>query len=119
MNDMIVRMTPEGPAGRLEPVQFVDLAQVTDGAPEERAGLYLERPDGVVAGVWVCGRYREQIASYPCDEMCTVIEGAVTLTPAGGTPSTFSTGDSFLIRKGFRGTWETNGPFKKFFLLAT
>ena len=115
---MSVRMTPGGPLGQLSEIQYVDAAQVLEGAPEEKGALYFERSDGAAAGVWSCGKYRERIDSYPCDEMCTVIEGTVTITPAGGVPSTYSKGDTFLIRKGFKGTWETNGPFKKYFFLA-
>ena len=46
--------------------------------------------------------------SYPFayDEFVTVLEGKVILTSLSGEKQTYSVGDSFLVPKGWQGTWD-------------
>ena len=43
---------------------------------------------------------------FPFDEFVTVLEGQVTLTHINGQAQTYKKGDSFLVPKGFLGTWD-------------
>lgn len=45
-------------------------------------------------------------APFPYDEYVVVLEGEVILTSQGGSPKTFGVGDSFLVPKGWMGTWD-------------
>lgn len=45
-------------------------------------------------------------APFPYDEYVFVVEGEVILTSKGGSPKTFGVGDSFLVPKGWMGTWD-------------
>lgn len=110
-------MLPDGPDGELEAVSFVDRANVESGDPDERAAMFFSK-NGKTAGVWECGAYRERIENRGVEEMCTVIFGEVTLTTDDGTAETYGPGDSFLLRKGFTGWWETKDRFRKFFFSA-
>ncbi len=47
------------------------------------------------------------------DEFVTVLSGKAILTPAGGVPQEFITGDSFVIPKGFHGTWQMFGNYRE------
>ena len=54
---------------------------------------------------------------YTMDEMCVLLEGYVRLTDAAGTVEEFHAGDTFVIPKGFTGTWETVAAVRKFFAI--
>lgn len=77
------------------------------------------RPDkGALAGIWEAGPHLERI-DCDYDEMCHILEGRVRLTDAGGTARAFGPGDSFVVARGFTGTWENLTPVRKvFFILA-
>ncbi len=113
-----VTMTPEGPNGQLEPTTFVNPDTVLTGSSDEKDAMFFERDDGVAAGMWQCGNFDERIDHYPFDEMCTVIKGEVTISSSDGDANTYSAGDSFIMRKGFKGTWSTKGPFAKYFFIT-
>ena len=66
------------------------------------------------SGFWAAKPGKSEI-SYTMDELCVLIEGEVRLTDASGRVETYKAGDTFLIPKGFKGTWETVTPVRKFF----
>lgn len=43
------------------------------------------------------------------EEFVYVANGTATLTPTGGEPQTFYTGDFFVVPEGFTGTWTSTG----------
>lgn len=43
------------------------------------------------------------------EEFVYVANGTATLTPTGGEPTTFYTGDFFVVPEGFTGTWTSTG----------
>lgn len=108
------KMLPDGPKGKLQPVRLVDPANVVSGDPDETAAMVFSK-DGVTAGVWQCGTYRERIENRPYEEICHVLEGEVTLSTDDGASETYRAGDTFLFRRGFTGYWDAKGPFRKYF----
>jgi hypothetical protein len=46
-----------------------------------------------------------------------VLEGSVTITDAEGVSETFSAGDTFIMPKGFRGTWENTETMRKYYMI--
>ena len=54
---------------------------------------------------------------YPYDETVIVIEGDVTLTPRGGTATTYRAGDIFLLRRGYAGTWAMTEFYKELIIV--
>ncbi len=77
--------------------------------------LWYAAPDGAFrTGFWAAQPGRAEI-SYTKDELCMLLEGEVRLTAADGTVATYRAGDSFVIPNGFKGTWETVSPVRKFF----
>lgn len=54
---------------------------------------------------------------YPFDEFVHVLNGTSVLTAAGGEPQEFSTGDFFIVPKGFNGTWEMRGNFRELIIM--
>lgn len=101
----------------LEPSDYVNPGNLTSGAAEEQAQVFLASEDErFSAGVWACSPCCEVINSYPGDEFCTVLEGSVTIT-VGNEEHTYSTGDSFVVKKGTSLIWHMTEPFKKYFVM--
>ena len=50
-----------------------------------------------------------EIASFPIEEFCYILNGTATLIERNGAAHTFHTGDFFVIPKGFSGTFITQG----------
>ncbi len=67
----------------------------------------------VGVGIWQSGAVKMRLNgnTQVLDEFFTVLEGSVSVTPQGGKDKTFTVGDSFVIPKGFVGTWETSGTY--------
>jgi hypothetical protein len=55
----------------------------------------------------------------PYDEFVWVLDGEVTLTHVGGQTATYVAGDTFLMPKGFKGTWEMRGNFRELVVIET
>ena len=82
----------------------------TTWSVEERGPLF--------AGLWhsKVGTWR---CSYEEWEYVHILEGISILTNEAGVAVTLRSGDSFVIRPGFRGTWEVVAPtLKDYVILA-
>lgn len=69
--------------------------------------------DGLRVGVWEGEPGTLQLTDYPFDEFCLIVTGELVVTSAGGKPLVFQAGDSFVIPKGFTGTWEMKTRVRK------
>ena len=58
------------------------------------------------------------IFTYPVNEMMTVLEGSVTVTPEGEESMIFVPGDTFFIPKGTPCVWEITETLKKYYMIA-
>ena len=52
---------------------------------------------------------------YPYDEICVMISGRIALADMQGGRKEYGPGQVFFVPKGFRGSWITLEPSKKFF----
>lgn len=52
-------------------------------------------------------------------EFCHILSGRVRITEDGGAPREFGPGDSFVMKPGFRGQWQTLETVCKIFVIAT
>jgi hypothetical protein len=90
---------------------------VISGRPETSLqNYYTDKSGSFFSGVWesTAGKWR---VSYSEDEFCAILQGKVTLTADGGKTETFVAGDAFVIPAGFKGTWETIEPVRKFYAI--
>jgi uncharacterized cupin superfamily protein len=71
-----------------------------------------------VVGLWASEPGVLQTDSYPHDEYCLVLEGTLVVTNRSGTKDEFKPGDSFVIPKGWAGTWDMKTKFKKQYVAA-
>jgi uncharacterized cupin superfamily protein len=56
---------------------------------------------------------------FPYDEYVFVLEGEVTLTHIDGSKQTHREGDSFLVPKGWRGTWDMPVKYREMIVVET
>ena len=64
-----------------------------------------EAEGGLYAGIWEAtpGKWRVEYDEW---EFCHILSGVSVVTEDGGAAHTVRAGDSFVLRPGFRGTWE-------------
>ena len=63
--------------------------------------------------LWESGPGVLQTDAYPHDEYCLVLEGHLIITNRSGSRAEFNPGDTFVIPKGWAGTWNMTTRFKK------
>lgn len=114
-----MKLDPNGAPGTgMEPTAYVDPATVIEGKASEKGHTFFASKDGkFLVGVWECSACKERIDSYPFNEFCQVLKGAVTVTDASGRSETYRTGDSFFMAKGFKGIWHMTETFRKYFVI--
>ena len=96
-----------------------DRAAQGDAGARVTTKLWYSDPDGAFrTGFWAAQPGTSPI-HYTKDELCTLLEGTVRLTSEDGIVATYTAGDTFLIPKGFKGTWETVAAVRKFFAVYT
>lgn len=115
-----VELIPTDPAARaaMTPSTYVTAETLREGEPAEHHAVHLSAEDGkFTIGSWRAEPYAEFIESYPGDEFTHVIEGTVVLTGGDGVAHTFSAGDSYTLRRGWRGEFRVTEPLLKQFAI--
>jgi uncharacterized cupin superfamily protein len=101
-------------AGDVAPV---DRTKVEVGAPIATvANHYSDTGGRFHCGIWSStpGRWR---VTYSEHEFCHLLAGRVRLVAADGTARDFGPGDAWVIPSGWRGTWETLEPARKYYAI--
>jgi uncharacterized cupin superfamily protein len=78
--------------------------RLISGNPKFRTWNVEER-DGLYAGVWEAtpGKWRIEYDEW---EFCHILSGVSVIAEEGGETRTVKVGDSFVLRPGFKGSWE-------------
>ena len=79
--------------------------RIISGEPVFKTWNLEEQPGGLYAGVWQSTPGKWHIA-YDEWEYCRILSGVSIITAEGGEARRVSAGDSFVIRPGFKGSWE-------------
>lgn len=76
----------------------------------------LEDRDGLYCGIWEStpGKWR---ISYDEWEYCRILCGRSVITDENGAEHKVGPGDSFILRPGFRGTWEVIETTRKDYVI--
>jgi uncharacterized cupin superfamily protein len=102
----------------MTPSNYVTSETLREGDPAEHHAVHLSAEDSkFTVGSWRAEPYAEFIESYPGDEFTHVIEGTVVLTGADGVANTFTAGDSYTLRRGWRGEFRVTAPPLKQFAI--
>ncbi|WP_439816569.1 cupin domain-containing protein [Zavarzinia sp. CC-PAN008] len=97
-------------------IRFDANARPEAGNPTTTRTWYDDPTGAFSAGFWSSEPGRSSVA-YTEDEFCMILEGEVRLSDASGHTETYKAGDGFIIPAGFKGTWETVQPVRKFFVI--
>src|ERR1700754_4295247 len=79
--------------------------RVISGDPKFRTWNAEEADGGLYAGIWEAtpGKWRIEYDEW---EFCHILAGLSVIAEDGGEARTVKPGDSFVLRPGFKGTWE-------------
>ena len=109
-------------ASEFSQISLVDSSTPTE-ALIEKPGTYIGEKftfedshsgDVVVrVGVWEAGVGEFTLKDFPFTEYVLMISGRVVVTNEGGVSRTFSSGDTFVIPKGWSGEWNVQERMKK------
>ncbi len=102
----------------VEPESYLlDSTKLIAGNPEQRIWNYYTDPTGrFSAGVWQSEIGKWSI-HYTEEEYCQLLEGVSIVTDADGVATTLRAGDSFVIPRGFQGSWEVVEPTRKLYAI--
>lgn len=92
--------------------------RIVSGSPRSGVRSAYENEDakGFYTGVWESSVGCWRVA-YDEDELCVMLAGRARLTDAAGSRD-YGPGDSFVIPRGFTGTWESLEPVRKIYAIA-
>ena len=103
----------------LDPCAVVPASDVLDGfAPPQERGAVLADEGGVTAGLWEATPYAERFNDFGATEMAVIVSGRVRITPDGGAAQDFGPGEVYLLKKGFKGTFEVLETLRKYYMVA-
>lgn len=69
-------------------------------------------------GVWEATPGENRSIKGETLEFCHILAGRVRITEEGGAAHEFAAGDSFVMKPGFVGTWQTLETVRKIFVIA-
>lgn len=90
--------------------------RLISGDPQFLTWNLEEAAGGVYSGIWeaTAGKWRVEYDEW---EFCHILAGVSILTEDGSATRTVRAGDSFIIRPGFRGTWEVIETTRKAYVI--
>ena len=90
--------------------------RLISGNPLFRSWNVEEADGGLYAGIWEAtpGKWRIEYDEW---EFCHILSGVSVIEEEGGEARTVRAGDSFVIRPGFRGSWEVVETTRKEYVI--
>lgn len=115
----VIRLNSNGPDGGGLPFWGnLENENVVEGSPVETGHNFFTGGSGqLTAGVWECTPCTTQTDSYPVDEFCYILNGAVVITDDAGQSETFKAGDCFIVPKGTSLTWHMPETTRKYYVI--
>lgn len=90
--------------------------RLVSGDPKFRTWNVEERDGGLYAGIWESTPGKWRIV-YDEWEFCHILSGVSVIAEEGGEARTVKAGDSFVLRPGFRGSWEVLETTRKEYVI--
>jgi uncharacterized protein len=107
VDPLTLELAPMAPTGE----------DVSDGELDMRQHVFWTTPDNTTAnGIWSCPPVKLTL-EHPWDETFVVLEGRLTVTPAGGEPRELAAGDAIVIPRGAVNDWEIHETVRKLFVV--
>ena len=91
--------------------------KLLSGNPKQTVHMNYTDPSGkFLTGIWRSEVGKWKVA-YTEEEYCHLLAGVSVIADAAGNAVTVSAGDSFVVPRGFVGTWEVIEPTTKRFVI--
>lgn len=90
--------------------------RLISGSPEFRTWNVEEAEGGLYAGIWQATPGKWRIV-YDEWEFCHILDGVSVISEDGGAVRTVRAGDSFVLRPGFKGSWEVLETTRKEYVI--
>ena len=90
--------------------------RLISGDPKFRTWNVEERDGGLYAGIWESTPGKWRIV-YDEWEFCHILSGVSVIAEDGGHARTVKTGDSFVLKPGFKGSWEVLEATRKEYVI--
>ena len=90
--------------------------RIISGNPTFRSWNCEEAEGGLYAGIWEATPGKWQII-YEEWEFCHILSGVSVITEDDGEAHTIRAGDSFVLRPGFKGSWEVLETTRKEYVI--
>ncbi|RWK54483.1 cupin domain-containing protein [Mesorhizobium sp.] len=90
--------------------------RLISGEPKFRTWNVEEGDGGLYAGIWEAtpGKWRIEYDEW---EFCHILSGVSVISEEGGEARTVRAGDSFVLRPGFKGSWEVLETTRKEYVI--
>lgn len=113
----------EGPSVVVAPqsagaVALTEAAEMIGGGHQREAALFTNGRGNMEAGIWETTAFETVSQPFSVHEFAHIVEGAVTITDAGGAHR-FEAGDSLFIPAGTVCAWKADAPVRKFYATVT
>jgi uncharacterized cupin superfamily protein len=96
---------------------YLEAHKLISGNPRQTLWNHYTDPTGrYFAGFWESEVGKWHI-NYTEEETCYLLAGVSIVTDEDGTATTLKAGDSFVIPKGFKGTWEVVQTSRKLYAI--
>lgn len=115
-----IRLPTAGAVEGLEPTEYIPPETLESGDPKERGrSFYADQTKQLDAGVWECEPNRHVIEAAPYDEFVYLLEGRIDVIDDQGAVESYAAGDSFVMPRGCRCTWDVKEPVRKLYVVLT
>ncbi len=115
-----IRLPTSGPVPGLEPTDYIPLETLESGDPRERGrSFYADQTGQLDAGVWECEPNRHVLEAAPYDEFVYLLAGRIDVIDDEGAVETFKAGDSFIMPRGCKCTWDVKEAVRKLYVVLT
>lgn len=92
--------------------------RLISGNPQFKTWAQDEARDGMIkTGVWEATAGVTHSIKGESYEFCHLLAGVIELTPEGGETVTYRAGDSFVMKPGFVGVWNTIETVRKIYVI--
>jgi uncharacterized protein len=96
---------------------FLPAEKLIEGNPQQSLWMHYTDPTGqFFTGIWHSEPGKWKIA-YTEEEYCLMLAGTSIITDTAGVANTVTAGESFVMPKGFVGTWEVVEATTKRFVI--
>ena len=100
--------------------QNCPLERLIAGNPSYKTWAQDDAHGGLIdTGVWEATPGLTRSIKGETFDFCHILSGVVEITPENGDPVTYRTGDSFIMKPGFIGTWKTIETVRKIYVTVT